>query len=322
MYREFNHLAAISAVAAVVSSTVLPATTLVAAPDPAPPLSSTEQRDLVPAYFYPDFGLPVSSSNPVANEWQKMCDVAKPESIIVANHDDGDAKAADPAYQKAVLHCQMKGLKVVSYVFTSRGDKPRAELAQQVRNQMAWYKPDGIFLDEMNYDSNERLDEGGTVKTYYAAISDIIRSGPRNRDGSLKIVIGNPGDVSEKQGDWGLRPPTRWGIFPIIDVLVVFEGTASKYKTWPQPTWVYPGPRQTRARAYRFAHIVHTVREFPFSEERAITDLSRRNHAGYVYVTTESEGTQPPSNPHADSVMWNMLAPSWFRRHGSPPPVR
>lgn len=260
--------------------------------------------------------------NPIAGEWQKMCDVAKPKSIIIANDHNGDrdssSDVAEPAYQKAVQHCQKKGLKVVSYVATTYGTKARAKLAKQVRNQMSWYNPDGIFLDEMKYTSGAAA-AGGTVKGYYTAISHIIRRGPRNRDGSIKMVIGNPGDVTEAQGDWGLR---RQGIrlFPVVDILVVFEGPASKYKTWRQPAWVYPAT--DRARAFRFAHMIHTVRNIPFPEERAITEISRKNHAGYAYLTSEAVGTQPPSNPNRDSVLWNMLAPSWFTRFGLNPPIK
>lgn len=305
--------------AAVAASSMLPEFPE-AAPDPAPPLASSEQRELVPAYFYPDLGIPQSPGNPIPGEWQKMCDVAKRGSIIIANEHNGDrdqpGAVANPDYQKAVVHCQKKGYKVVSYVATTYGTKARDKLETQVRNQMSWYKPNGIFLDEMNYSKGEAA-SGGTVKDYYTWISGIIRQGPANPDGSAKMVIGNPGNVSESQGDWALV--RQAGAPPVVDILVVFEGFAKDYKTWPQPKWVYPGT--DRAHAYRFAHLVHDVRDLPFSQERAMTELSRKHHAGYVYVTTEVTGTQPTDNPYTDNVLWNMLAPSWFSRSGPTPTV-
>jgi hypothetical protein len=299
---------------------MLPALPEAAPGDPTPPLTSSEQRELVPAYFYPDLGIPQMPGNPIPGEWQKMCDVAKRGSIIIANEHNGDrdqpGAVANPDYQKAVAHCQRKGYKVVSYVATTYGTKARDRLEAQVRNQLAWYKPNGIFLDEMNNSKGEPA-AGGTVQEYYTWISGIIRQGPANPDGSAKLVIGNPGNVSEPQGDWAVARPA--GARPVVDILVVFEGFAKDYKSWSQPAWVYPGT--DRAHAYRFAHLVHDVGAFPFSQERAITELSRKHHAGYVYVTTEVTGTQASDNPHTDNVLWNQLAPSWFSRIEPTPPV-
>lgn len=296
---------------------------LPAGPDPTPPLTRDEQRELVAAYFYPDFGVPADpEDNPITGEWQKMCDVAKPRSIIIANHESGAALVKDPKYEEAIKHGQDRGYKVVSYVGTTWGEKPRGDLATQVRNQIEWYKPDGIFLDEMVYTPEQHVPAGGTARNYYTAISKIIRSGPRNRDGSVKMVIGNPGNVNEEQGNWGLRRPPfpfwPFSKYPVLDILVAFEHTAAEYKTWVQPNWLYPG--NNRAGAYRFAHMVHTVKSIPVSEEEAVTELSRNHHAGYVYVTTEKAGTHP-TDPRRDEGLWNMLPPSWFSRSGPPPPV-
>lgn len=297
-------------------STLLPAV-----PDPAPPLTPAEQRDLVPAYFYPDLGTDIDT--PADGDWKKMCDVARPGSIIIANHDSGEGGAPDTNYEVAVQYCQNRGFKVMSYVATTYGQKPWSTLDRQVQNQMSWYKPDGIFLDEMMYFSDQLVAgetetaQQVTSKTYYTRISNIIRSGPRNRDGSVKMVIGNPGNVIEEQGDWGLRKPPWWWPLrkhPVLDILVVVEKKAVEYKTWPQPSWVYPG--NARARAYKFAHMVHTVKGFPVSEESAIGQLSRQHHAGYVYLTTEVEGTS--TDPHSDPVLWNELSPSWFSRFPQP----
>lgn len=294
---------------------------LPAGPDPAPPLTPAEQRELVAAYFYPDFDAPAHPiDNPITGEWQKMCDVAKPGSIIIANHESGTASVKDPKYEVAIKYGQDRGYKVVSYVGTRWGEKPRDELATQAKNQMEWYKPDGIFLDEMVYTPEQDVPTGGTARSYYKAISKIIRSGPRNRDGSVKMVIGNPGNVNEEQGDWGLRRPRfpfwPFSKYPVLDILVAFENTAAEYKTWVQPSWLYPGTN--RAHAYRFAHMVHSAKSIPVSEEDAITELSRQRHAGYVYVTTEKAGTDP-TDPGGDMGIWNMLAPSWFSRFGPLP---
>lgn len=67
-----------------------------------------------------------------------MCDVAKPGSIIIANHDSGEGGVKDLNYEGAVLHCQNKGYKVMSYVATTYGGKPWITLDEQVHNQMSW----------------------------------------------------------------------------------------------------------------------------------------------------------------------------------------
>lgn len=293
-----------------------------AAGDPAPPLTAAEQRDLVPAYFFPDLG--ADQDNPTEGQWTKMCHVANPGSIIIANDHNGDrdfeGAVADPEYVRAVEHCQNRGYKVVSYVATTYGEKPRGKLKIQVRNQLEWYQPDGIFLDEMLYYS-QRPADGVSAKEYYTEISKVIRSGPRNSDGSVKMVIGNPGNVIEEQGDWALRRPPWWSLFrkhPVLDILIAVEKEAADYKNWPQPNWLYPG--NDRARAYRFAHMVHGANSIPVSDEHevAIAELSREHHAGYVYVTTEEEGTDA-TDPHRDPILWNELAPSWFSRLGPLP---
>ncbi len=116
------------------------------------------------------------------------------------------------------------------------------------------------------------------------------------------MIVGNPGDISESQTDWAIA-----GQDAAVDVLVVKEDYVEAYIPWVQPGWAYPGT--DRSHAYRLAHIVRGVRFFivPWgSQERKVVALSRKRHAGYVFITDYREGSflQLPRS-------WRRRAPMW-----------
>jgi hypothetical protein len=279
--------------------TLLASNAAIAAPDPTPPLTSTEQRDIVPAYFYPDLDSPGS-------QWKKMCETAATGSIIIMNPDSGPGKKVNPDYIKAISYCQGRGHKVIGYVHTDYGKRSLTKVTSEIDNYLKWYEADGIFLDEMNNNADDpTLDKNPidnttmNVKNYYSFLSQFIRQHTADPSGPSQTIVGNPGDVSEQQGPWA---------FEAVDVLVVFEGTAAKYSTWVQPHWAYPGTH--RQHAYRLAHLVHGVSSQSSSGHSAVLARSQHNHAGYVYLTPEVE-IRDTSGTLIDPL-WNELSPFWF----------
>lgn len=300
MFPALSPRRALVAAAVAVSTFLLPGVA-VAAPDPAPALTASEQREIVPAYFYPDL-------NKSDSQWKKMCSVAAPKSVIIMNPGSGPGKAKDPNYTNVVKYCRDRGHNVIGYVSTRYGKRNPDHVRADINNYLKWYQANGIFLDEMNnnadapaFGDNPNAGVRKKVKDYYSRLSAHIRLHAADPLGPSQMVVGNPGDVSQAQGPWA---------FGVVDILVVFEGTAAKYTKWAQPTWVYPGTN--RAHAYRFAHLVHGVRSVPVSQEGAIRDRSRKLHAGYVYVTPEIEirdASGKVTNP-----LWNELSRFWLTR--------
>ncbi len=262
--------------------------------DPIPPLTETEQRHLIPAFFYPDF----SHQN---SRWQRMVDNARPGSLIVINPNSGPGSGRDVNYVHAIDDCRARGLKVIGYIRTGRGTVPlrptyawmlgrrTKNVLEQIDAYRSWYpKMAGVFLDEMNLDAQDRAVERRgffthytTVEKYHAGIKAEVRKKTQ------QTIVGNPRDVSDSHGDWA---------FGAVDVLVVQEAAESRYLSWSPPDWVYPGTDRTHA--YRIAHLVHGV-----TNEREVLEASRARHAGYVYVTDEA-GSGPDQ-------LWNEVPRSW-----------
>jgi hypothetical protein len=263
--------------------------------DPMPPLTDAEQRNLIPAYFYPDF-------THQRSRWQRMLDNAKPGSLVIINPNSGPGSARDVNYVHAIDNCRAHGLKVIGYIATDRGNVPlrptypwmlgrrTKNVYDQIDAYRSWYpKMAGVFLDEMNNNAQDRAIERRGFFTHYTTVERYhagVKAEVRKR--TQQTIVGNPGNVSESQGDWA---------FNAVDVLVAQENTESEYLAWTPPSWVYPGTN--RSHAYRIAHLVHGV-----TDEQEVAETSRARHAGYVYITDEAGGSP--------DQLWNEV-PRWWR---------
>ena len=212
--------------------------------------ASATQRQLVPAYFYPD-----------GTNWQAMCSaMASPGttgSVAIMNPASGPGKRANQDYARVLEVCQGQGQKVVGYVHTSYGSRSLRLVRGDIDAYYRYYPAiDGIFLDEM---SNNR----SATEAYYRNLYSHIKSKPvgRNR------VIGNPGAAAS----------TPWQL-QVADNVVVFEGTAGTYSSWRAPDWTLAQP------ADAISHLVHTASE-PAMHEAC--EKSQWDNAGFVYVTDD-----------------------------------
>jgi hypothetical protein len=147
------------------------------------------------------------------------------------------------------------GTRVLGYVHTSYGARPRAEVHADIARYRDWYGVDGVFLDETPPTEAQLA--------YYRALAEDARgSGER-------LVVLNPGAV-----------PAR-GYFDVADVVVTFEGSIASYAAAlrDMPGWV---------RALRVSRVAHLL--YGASHAQAALAVGERSGAGFVYATS---GTLP-----------------------------
>jgi hypothetical protein len=210
---------------------VLAAALLLAARDP----DERPRCDLlVPAYVPPD------AVSQLARD-------ARPR-LLVVNPASGPGSARDDAYAGAVRAAQRAGTRVLGYVATGYGVRPRAHVEADVARYREWYGTDGVFLDEAA--------AAPSLLGHYRALVD------RARATGARFVVLNPGTVPDR------------GYFDVADVVVTFEGPyhslgAAAERT---PGWV---PRDRSA-----------VLVYDATPAQAATVVADAGHAGYVYATS------------------------------------
>ena len=223
---------------------------------PARPASSAPSRIVLgsPAYFYP------------GATWTAAIAGAPSLRYLIANPASGPGAARDPAYAAVVSASRASGVTVLGYVSTQWGRRPLPQVLRDIAAYRAWYGVSGIFLDEASTAASDL--------PYYRRLAATVRSRP---GGTLAL---NPGTV----------PDERYA--QVADLLVVFEGTYSSYRTWRPPVWQQRYPRQ------RFWHLVYDV--LPDEMPQALRTADRRS-AGVVYVTDDQM-----DNP------WDRLPTYWL----------
>ena len=197
---------------------------------------------LIPAYLPPE-GLERLAERPVVGR------------LVVFNPANGPGAVAQPAYRRAVAALQRSGTRVLGYVHTTYGARPRADVHADIGRYRDWYGVDGVFLDETP-PTQAQL-------PYYRALAQDARGTGE------KLVVLNPGAV-----------PAR-GYFDVADVVVTFEGSFGSYAAAlrDMPAWVRTLPRG------RVAHLVYGA-----SGAQARRAVQERSGAGLVYATS---GTLP-----------------------------
>ncbi|MBT2520035.1 spherulation-specific family 4 protein [Arthrobacter sp. ISL-28] len=235
----------------------------------APP-TVRNQHQLVPAYFYP---------SKADKKWEQMCDRMNNRggsSIAVMNpgNGPGTGATANADYTRVITYCHGKAQKVIGYVYTGYGARPLAQVNADIDKYYRLYRVDGIFLDEMSNTAND------PIKAYYRNLYTYIKT----KTPGTEIVVGNP----------GVAASTAWqlGASRVADILVIFEGTAEKYKTWTPPSWVKYQPSRN------FSHLVYAANDPGYL---SVCQLSVLRYAGYLYVTNDIL-----PNP------WDTLPPYWI----------
>lgn len=206
------------------------------------------QRIGVPLYIYPDyFAAPPQT-------WSQILEIAPYARYIIANPNTGPGASSDSGYVTQIQYAQASGIQMLGYVSTHYASVSFATIMADVRNWIAWYAIDGIFLDETTYNSD---------LAHYQQIYDAIKA----IDDEL-IVVANPGLGVEEY------------MSTTADVFMSFEGDPTAYRARPgiaAPAWERTAP------AWRFWHLVHSVANL--TEAQEMLGLSVDYRAGTVFVT-------------------------------------
>src|SRR5262245_59344241 len=114
--------------------------------------------------------------------------------LIILNPSDGPGASANADYQNAIELFQGAGGRVLGYVPTTNGTRPEADVKADIDKWRGFYPfTDGIFLDEMPYDTGP----GGVGTSYvdlYKRYTDYCHGLGFNP------VVGNPG--TNQQPAW------------------------------------------------------------------------------------------------------------------------
>jgi Spherulation-specific family 4 len=168
----------------------------------------------------------------------------------------GAGTSPDRKFQAAVQRAKASGIEVMGYSATDYGRRPAPSVEADVRNYAAWYHVTDIFLDQSA--------SGTSQLGYYRGLTDYIRG---LHPGSTIML--NPGTYPDRR------------YMSIGDIVMVYENSYANLGNLQAPGWVRDYP------AGRFAFAIYAT---PGSRLADALALSRKGHAGYVYVT---DGEQP-----------------------------
>lgn len=198
---------------------------------------------VVPAYFY-------------SSALWAQADGSKPApgDIILDISGVGAGDAPQAHFTTVVRQAKARGVTILGYISTVDGQRPAAQVENEVRNYRQWYGVTSIFLD--------RVSGVPPQADYYR---QLVRYIHRFSPGSSVWL--NPGDFPDQD------------YMSIGDVVMVFEGTYSQYLSLHQPGWV---------RRYPASKFAHTIYATPGSRLDAVFQLAASRRAGHVYVTDDS----------------------------------
>jgi hypothetical protein len=251
----------------------------------------TDDNDhLVPAYFSPGV------DEDGVDKWHMMCDAMNHiynVSTAIMNPSPGPDIDVLEGYSDSIEYCHDRRVKVIGYVDTDYTRIPLADVLADIDAYYDAYTIDGIFLDEMANNPDEMANNPDdmadmTVQAYYEGIYRHVKQ--RFWSWDNEDVVGNPGSAAV----------TAWQIdTPVVDTLVIFEGTAESYiEDWNPRDWV-------SQRHGQLAHLVHST---PTAQRHEICRLFRERHADLIYVTNDKfpdPMDKPPDNP------WDTLPSYW-----------
>ncbi|MFD4565414.1 spherulation-specific family 4 protein [Streptomyces sp. NPDC058475] len=171
---------------------------------------------LVPYYEHP-------SDRPA--EWDALIAAAPRLHGVVLNPASGPGERPDPAFADVAGRLRAADVRVLGYTDTDYGRRPVADVVRELTRHRAWYRADGIFLDQVA--------SGEAEFAYYRRLASAAWG-----LGFGTLVLNH-----------GTTPHSSYA--RIADVLVTFEGTWQTYRRNTLPPWTGTGAR--------LCHLVHGV---------------------------------------------------------------
>lgn len=198
------------------------------------------QRIAVPAYFDPE------------THWEQAISDAPATDIMILNPNSGVDIKFSQGWADTTKWAQGANITVIGYVITFLGERPIAEVKDEIDLYYEWYGVDGIYIDNAA-DQEEDI-------PYYRELANYTRGHDENA-----LVALNPG--------WS---PHR-GFMDFIDIVETYEYEYDTYLRQEFPAWTLDYP------ADRFMHVVHSV---PNAEAAVETiNLAKERNAGYIFIT-------------------------------------
>ena len=129
---------------------------------------------IVPLYFDPN------------GSWGELISIHReyPDvpMVVIINPENGSGNNVSDSYVHWTQMMKSSGIIVLGYIYTSYGKRSPDTIEQQALNYSAWYKVDGIFLDEVSDNSSE-------AQFYHNLASSIRALG-------MGYIVGNPDTYS------------------------------------------------------------------------------------------------------------------------------
>jgi hypothetical protein len=201
-------------------------------------------RLAVPAYFYP------------GPQWDRLIAAAPTVGMIIFNPASGPGQAADPQYTTAISEAKAAGIVVLAYVYTNYGQRPSADVLDDIKRTYDFYAPSGIYLAEGPMEA-----DCGPLEAEYHAFADAARG----RDPRAYLAVGTR------------FCPTYVYFF---DLMVEFARNWTEYQTYTPPSWMPANSPE------RFCAFVDGV---PSASASAALSRAVTNGAGWVFATDEGE---------------------------------
>ena len=224
---------------------------------------------LLPLYIYPNW------YEPENYVWSDVVSAAAKVPIVaIINPNNGpDGQPPNDDYRKGLEDLKASDITTLGYIYTKYGDRPKAEVIQDIILYARRYDVDGIFLDESASNAQQI--------NYYQDIYKYIKQKTH-----LNQVVINPGTTTDEE----------YLARPAADTVVVFEN-------YPQPWEEYKAqPHNSNYKTERFASLIHSVADA--ASMRRYIDLAIARNIGYIYVTDDSPQSE-------DGDPWNSLPSYW-----------
>lgn len=181
---------------------------------PEPEARRARMGIVVPAYFYP--------GGEGLKHWNTLIESDRgdvPITVIV-NPASGPGVKVDPAYTTVLNRAKKRGLKLIGYVSTSYGKRPREEVLADLPTWLRFYpQVQGYFFDEQASDASK----AEVYAEYYTAAHEKIPGA---------LVVNNPGVPCAEQ----------YVNQPAADMFCIFEHHQGYYQFHP-PAWTRTHPK-------------------------------------------------------------------------------
>ncbi|AEW98145.1 MULTISPECIES: spherulation-specific family 4 protein [Streptomycetaceae] len=209
-------------------------------------------RVLVPLYVHP-------AEDPAA--WSALARDPSELYGVVLNVADGPGAVRDRAYVAAACLLRAAGVPVLGYVDVAYGRRPVRAVVADVCRHRAWYRVDGVFLDQAPAGA-------GLVRR----CRRLVRAA--RALGAGRVVLNH-----------GVHPDP--GYAAVADLLVTFEGPWEVYRRAATPGWARDH------RAGRLGHLVYGVPE----QAAPLVARTAAERGAVVHCAVPGAGANPWCSP-------------------------